>query len=181
MAMATPPTRGTGCTCTLRWPGRSTTLKERDISRMIGVRIRAMKKAFPAIHSSSPIAILSGGGGCRRSTPMIAIRNQLGAIQRMFDQYGSDGPIPLAQLAQVQHALRFDLDGRANGQSFTLKVDFQNPAIPAEMRRLSKFSVRQEAKPDYRLRVADHCRPGGGIRGSGWSRALAAVPPRDGH
>jgi hypothetical protein len=99
----------------------------------------------------------------------------------MFDQYGSDGPIPFAQLAQVQHALRFDLDGRADGQSLTLKADFQNPAIPAEMRRLSKFSVRQEAKPDYRLRVADHCRPGGGIGGSGWSQALAAVPPRDGH
>src|ERR1035437_2168407 len=181
MAMATPPTRGTGWTWTLRSPGRSTTLKERDMSRMIGVRIKAMKKAFPAIHSSSPIAICPVPGGFRRSTPMIAIGSQLGAIQRMLDQNGTDSSVPLVQLTQVQHEFRLDLEGGAEGEILALKVDFQNAAFPAEMQRFSKLSVRQQAQPDYRLRAADGGSPGGGVGGSGRSQALAAVPPRVGH
>ena len=86
---------------------------------------------------------------------MIAIGSQLGAIQRMLDQNGTDRSVPLVQLAPVQHECRLDFEGFTEGEILALKVDFQNTAFPAEMQRLSKLSVRQQAKPDHRLRAAD--------------------------
>ena len=86
---------------------------------------------------------------------MIAIGSQLGAIQRMLDQNGTDRSVPLVQLAPVQHECRLDFERFTEGEILALKVDFQNTAFPAEMQRLSKLSVRQQAKPDHRLRAAD--------------------------
>jgi len=96
---------------------------------------------------------------------MIAIGGQHGAIQRMLDQNGAAGPIPLAQLAQVEHGSRLNSKRLTKGEILALEVDFEKPAVPAKLQRFSKLSVRQQPRSDYVSHVVDRGLRGGTIGG----------------
>src|SRR5262249_40031142 len=96
-----------GYACTLRCAGRSTMLYERKMSRTIGVRIKAMRKALPVIHSSSRMTAASG------SAPGLLDRGQPRAVNAVFDVDQGLQPLALYQFAQTDPRTSFDLQQRS--------------------------------------------------------------------